>query len=329
MEINIPGLIPDPRSQEEKDKDYLHKEVAPMAVLLKWDRDISGAPQYSHRDQDGSGSCVAQSGAKAIETDRKEVISAHPIYARRPNVPLPGMYLQAAGAIIRNQGTTTEILDPSQMLDEGKMDLPVTVPTPINGYLYAFPNYKDIDEIATAIELYKHCLITFYGNGSEYNLAYKPVAIPNAPLNVAHCVCATYYFTDENGEKCLVIDDSWQTTKTRVFTETYFKARGTGAIYLIPPLPTPTPPKPIYHFTTPLLYGTMNNLGVKNLQDILKFENLFPLNVPSTGNYLQLTAKAVLQWQLKHQVDTPEILNSLQGRRVGEKTILKLNSLYN
>lgn len=326
MEFN-PGLIEDPRPQALKDKDYSHKEVAPMAVLLKWDRDISGAPKYSHRDQDGSGSCVAQSGAKALEVLRKEVISAHPIYSRRTNRPNAGMWLQDAGNIIRNMGTTTEVLDPSQMLDEGKMNLPVTVDTPIKSYLYAFPSYKNIDEIAQAIEVYGECFVTIYANGTEYNNAYKPVAIPNAELNVAHCLCATYYFTDENGEKCLVIDESWQSTKTRVFTETYFKIRGTGAMYLIPPTDAPVPSKPHYKFSVPLLFG-QSSYGIKELQDILKYENIFPLNIPSTAYFGNITSKAVLIWQKKHQVAPDSELDPLQGRRVGPKTIAKLNELY-
>lgn len=329
METIISGLIPDPRSQEEKDKDYQHKETAPMAVLLKWDRDITGWPKWSERDQDGSGSCVAQSGAKALEILRKgEIISAHPIYARRTNFPDPGMWLQDAGNIIKKLGTTTEALDPSQKMNEGEMNKSVAVPTPINGYLYSFPNYKDIDQIAQAIEIFGECWISIYAAGLEYNNAFKPVAIPNAELNIPHCICATYYFTDENGEKCLGIDESWQSTKRRVFTETYWKIRGTGAMYSIPPAIDPiVPKKPKYRFSVPLLYG-QTSYGIKMLQDILKYESLFPLNIESTGYYGAITAKGVIAWQRKHQVAPESELNTLQGKRVGMKTINKLNNLY-
>jgi hypothetical protein len=328
MEITQPGLIEDPRSELEKSQDYQHQEVAPMGVVLQWNRDISEAPTYSQRDQDGSGSCVSQGSAKGLETERKEVISAHPIYARRANAPGEGMWLQNAGDIVKKLGTTTEALDPSQKMTEQQMDAPVTLDTPINNYLYAFPNIKNIDEVAQAIELHGHCVVTVGCDGAEWTE--KPVYNGSNNLNFFHAICATYYFTDENGKKCLRIDESWGVNNPghRVLTEDFLLARGTGAMYFIPPVVPPTPVKPQFHFTVPLLFG-QNSYGIKELQDILKYESLFPINVPSTGYYGAITAKAVIAWQLKHEVDTPEVLNALKGQRVGLKTIAKLNSLYN
>ena len=86
-------------------------------------------------------------------------------------------------------------------------------------------------------------------------------------------------------------------------------------------------PKPKFTFQNVLLYG-QSNYSIKILQDILKYENLFPLNITSTGNYLQITAKAVLAWQRKHKVASESELSSLMGKRVGEKTIKALNSIY-
>lgn len=324
-----PGLVEDTRSPIDKEKDYLHEEVAPQAVVLQWNRGISGAPTYSIRNQNGSGSCVGQGIAKALEIITGKVQSAHPIYRRRRNFPNIGMWLQDGGDLVRHLGTTTESLDPSQNMTETQMNADITVETPLTLPIYILADYKDINSIATAIELYKHCVITINGNLEEYAYSGKPVVIPNSILNCAHCICAVYYFTDEHGEKCIVVDESWGPAMItrRVLTETYLKARGTGAMYFIPQSPI-TPQKPHYRFTEPLVYGTMNSLGVKNLQDILKFEGFFPTSLTSTGNYLEITRKGVLQWQLAHQVDTPEILISLQGRRVGSKTINALNLIY-
>lgn len=327
-ELKNPGLIEDTRSQELKDKDYSSKETMSMAISLKWNRDINGATNYSQRNQNGSGSCVAQSSAKALEILRKgEIISAHPIYARRANYPGFGMSLQDAGNIVKNLGTTTEELDPSQNMSEAQMNAPVTVQTPINGYLYAFPKFKDIDEIATAIEFYKHCKIAVGCNGGEWSE--KPVYNGEAP-NLFHDICATYYFTDEQGNKCLRIDESWGRNNTghRVLTETFLKLRCTGAMYHIPPIIPPTLQKPQFNFSVPLLYKD-NNYSVKMIQDILKYENLFPINISSTGYYGEITRKSVLAFQRKYQVAGEDELNSLNGKRVGLKTIAKLNSLYN
>jgi len=329
--LTPPGLVPDPRTEEAKAKDYQHSEVA-MAVPLQWARDISQAPTYSLRDQNGSGSCVAQATAKALETLRSEIESAHPTYFRRVNFPTMGMYLQNAGEIIKKQGTTSEALDPSQRLTEDQMNQPVTVQTPINGFLYAFVPVRDIDEIAQAIEVRKHCLITIAGTLKEYAYSDKPVPdLTATTLDCLHCICGVYYFTDEKGEKCILIDESWGPNhiRRRILTESYLKARGTGAMYYITPTDPPIIPKPHYYFTVALEFGMYGSLGVKYLQDILKYEGLFPANVASTGNYLEVTRKAVLAFQRKHQVASEEELIIVNGKRIGPKTIKVLNSLYN
>lgn len=326
--INLPGLIPDTRSLLDISKDYTHEEVAPQAVILKWNRGIEDCPIYSVRDQNGSGSCVSQAIAKALEIITGQVQSAHPIYRRRANFPNMGMYLQDGGNILRHLGTTAESLDPSQRMSELEMNKDIFVDTPLKETIYITADFKDIDTIATAIEVYKHCIITFNGNIDEYAPFEKPQVRMGSTLNCAHAICGIYYFTDENGEKCIVLDESWGAVHTRrIFTETYLKARATGAMYFIPLNPTPTP-KPKFNFTTPLSYG-QNNYSIKALQDILKYENLFPQNVASSGYYGEISRKAILQWQKAHQVANLSELEALQGRRVGEKTIKALNSIYN
>ena len=332
MEKNITsynGIAEDPRTPEQKAKDYPHSEVA-MAIPLSWNRGIEGAPVYSLRDQDGSSSCVAQASAKALEILTGTVQSAHPIYRERINYPDPGMYLADAGAIVKKFGTTTEVLDPSQNMSEEQMNRDVTVPTPLNNFVYAFPNVKDIDEVAQSIESRKNCDILFRGTIEEYANSEKPVVIPSTNLNCGHCICGVYYFTDENGVKCILADESWGPShiKRRILTEDYLRARGIGAMYFIPPATNPTIPKPKFNFTSVLLYG-QSNYSIKMLQDILKYEGLFPINIDSTGNYLTRTAKAVLAWQRLHKVASDTELDSLQGKRVGEKTIKALNLIYN
>ncbi len=330
MELTNPGLAEDVRSQIDKDKDYIHAEVAPQAILLKWNRGIEGAPIYSVRDQDGSGSCVSQAIAKALETITGVVQSAHPVYRRRANYPSLGMWLQDGGNIVRQLGTTSEVLDPSQRLNETQMNEDIFVETPLKEAIYITADFKDINAIATAIETQKHCVITFNGRMQEYAYTDKPTIIPGN-LDCAHAICGVYYFTDENGEKCILIDESWgpNNIRRRIITETYLKARGTGAMYFIPTPPLPGPQKPVYRFLAPLAYGDAGSLGVRMLQDVLKYEGLFPINVISSGYFGEITRKAVYNWQIKHNVAPMSELIALQGRRVGEKSLLVLNNLYN
>lgn len=326
-QFNLPGLVIDTRSDIDKEKDYVHEEVAPQAVPLKWNRGIEEWPKYSVRDQDGSSSCVGQAIAKALETITGVVESAHPIYRRRRNYPNLGMWLQDGGDIMRHLGTTTEAIDPSQKMSEQQMNADIFVQTPLTEMMYITADFKDIDTLATAIETQKHCIITINSDYQEWDNL-KPVVLPQ-PTTFGHAICATYYFTDEYGKKCLGIDESWglkQITQ-RVITEDFLIKRATGAMYFVPVIPVPSPPKPVFHFFNPLEYG-QTNYGIKNLQDILKYESLFPANIVSSGFYGEITRKAVLAFQIKHNVDTLDILNALQGRRVGPKTILALNMIY-
>ncbi len=330
MDLKNPGLVPDPRTELAKAKDYVHEEVS-GAVPLFWNRGIEGAPIYSLRDQDGSSSCVAQAIAKALEVNTGVVQSAHPIYRRRGNFADEGMWLQNGGEIIKNVGTTTELLDPSQKLSEDKMNADVTVQTPLKGYTYVTVNVKNIDQIAEAIETRKQCIITFGGTFNEYAYSEKPVAnLNDTNINCRHAICGVYYFTDTNGEKCILIDESWgpNNIRRRVLTESYLKARGTGAMYLIPPAAPQPPQKPHFNFTSTLKFG-QTNYSIKVLQDTLKYEGLFPQNVTSTGYYGPITAKFVLMWQKIHNVALPHELDALQGKSFGPKSIKVANGMYN
>lgn len=333
----ISGLLPDNRTVEEKSNDIQHSEIS-SAPVLNWNRDQSGAPKLSIRNQNGSGSCVAQATAKGHEAKSGVVASAHPIYARRMNTPGEGMYLYDAGNLINNKGTTTEQADPSQNMTEQQMDAPVTVQTPILEGLPVTVDHTSIDQIAQAIEMWKECKITLFFDLDEYAYATQPVS-NGKPATVGHCICATYYFTLPTGEKALWCEESWgpNNIRNRIITQSYLQARGTGAMYNLP-LGTPH-----YQFNNQLHFAItgyasngnpiydgamMNNQDVKALQDILKFEQILPTQIQSTGNYLQLTAQAVLKFQLKYQLDSPDTLNSLAGKRVGPKTLAKLNELY-
>ncbi len=329
MEKIYSGIIKDVRTSEQIALDYLHSEIA-AGVVLKWNRNMVEAPIYSIRNQDGSGSCVAQSVAKGLETLTGTIQSAHPIYARRINSPSVGMYLQNAGSILKHQGTTTEILDPSQNMNDVQMDVAINVPTPETDYLYIMINtFKNIDQIAEAIEMYKHCFITIDANYENYVNQEIPKVIPGASLNMEHCLTATYYFTSANGEKCLMVDESWgpDNLTKRIFTESYINAYATGAMYLIPLAEVSAPLVPQFTFSNPLHFGD-SNFSVKTLQDILKVEGFFPLSVASTGQYGNITRVGVLAWQKKHNIATPAEIEALNGMTVGPETIAALNVIY-
>lgn len=67
---------------------------------------------------------------------------------------------------------------------------------------------------------------------------------------------------------------------------------------------------------------------VKRLQDFLKTQSVFP-NIESTGVYGNITAKAVYLFQIKNNVAPINELDTLKGRRVGQKTLNKINEIIN
>jgi N-acetylmuramoyl-L-alanine amidase CwlA len=89
------------------------------------------------------------------------------------------------------------------------------------------------------------------------------------------------------------------------------------------PRPAPLPPKPKHTFAVrPYLKLGSRNAEVVALQDILKFEKMFPADQTSTGYYGQVTKKGVLLFQKKY------LKTDNDGVQVGPQTIAKLNSLY-
>ena len=330
MENINTGVIEDPRTPEEKAKDFQHSELA-GAVKINWvEKDPSTWRKYSIRNQDGSLSCVAQACAKALETNTGEVESAHPIYRSRSNYPSGGMWLQDAGNIVVKIGTTSEQADPSQNMGENQINTDIKVPSTVRSKMYISVNIQNIDQLAEAVEIAKHCPIIINGYWQEWTDV--PTVMPGTePFNFGHGICIVDY-TLWKGKKAVVIDDSWGKVTTlgsggqRVLTEDYLKARGTDAIYFIQIAPTDQKPK--HTFSKFLTYGMTNDPDVKALQQILAYEGLFPANL-DTGNYFNITASAVLKWQLKHNVASLAELNGLKGRRCGIKTIAMLNSLYN
>lgn len=308
------GVVDDPRPRVEKDKDFTHDELA-GAVILDW-KEKSEWKHYTQREQDGSLSCVGQSAAKAFEIIFGDVSSAHPIYRSRVNYPQGGMWLQNMGEIAKKVGTTTEAADPSQWMNETEMNRPITVPTPITveGYV-TITDPTNIDAIAEAIELFKHCHLLVHANKKEYE-KFIP-EYQGLPVNFGHGICAIDYFL-YNGKKAILIEDSTgsNTSKKgqRIFTEDFIKYRVDGAMYFL--LPKPTVPPPHVTFTPTLKYG-MVGPRVVELQDFLKSKGFFLSSVPSTGNFLKITKKSVIDFQ-KSRGLVPDGI-------VGPKTCAELN----
>jgi hypothetical protein len=370
----LSGALIDTRPEEEKEKDYQFGEIVAAANPVNWvEKPQSAWRKFPIFNQDGSGSCVAQTLAKLLgilywlKNKLYVHFSATHIYQRRSNKPSSGM----AGVDafnIASKGATLEELVPSQDMNDPQMD-GTEIPQYKQdvGSVFKIGNYvslpiKDIETIASIIQTTnKGVMVWFYFKGDEWTDT-PTVKYPDLNLYAGdtsrHSVTAVD-FTLYNGKKALIIEDSWGKlfglNGQRVITEDFFRVRNWFAAYPInfafddqvqpqpEPQPSPGPGKPKYTFTKPLVFIPWDsaknqpaNLALHEnqksdvvaLQNILKYEGHFPSNVASTGYYGSITAKAVYAFQVAHKVASLSELDSLRGRRVGEKTIKALNEIY-
>lgn len=357
-ETFMSGALFDTRSEEEKSEDYLFRETVVSINPVNWvEKPPSEWRKFPIFNQNGSGSCVAQTLAKLLgvlywlRNQYYVHFSATHIYQRRSNKPGGGMAGVDAFQIAQ-KGTTLEELVPSQGMTDAQMDA-VEIPQYKQdvGSVFKIPNYltvpiKDIDTIASIIQTTgKAVMVWFYFEYQEWT---DVPQIINTNLDLyAQATCrhsvAAVDFTLYQGKKALIIDESWgkgitQFQSQRVITEDFFKVRNWFAAYPInfqffdqtqpQPQPQPVDPKPRHHFDHVLVFGQTDDADVKSLQNILKYEGLFPKNIASTAYYGAITTKGVYDFQVKHKVASLAELNSLKGRRAGAKTIAMLNQLY-
>lgn len=342
------GAVIDTRPEAEKLKDYKFEELVASAEAVNW---IQKTPDQIRKfpiyDQNGSGSCVAQTEAKELGIIRWLIdnvyvhFSATDIYQRRFNRPEGGMNAVDARKIA-SQGTTLEILTPSQSMGDSAMDSAVVEPYKREvGKVFAVPNYveiapKDIDTIASIIQKTKKgVMVWFYFKYEEWGERPK-ILDTNLDLGGAstcrHSVTAVDFTLMPDGKKALVIEDSWGPYAgkggQRFVDEDFFKVRNWHSSYLLKfkfqDPSEPAPEKPIYTFNKDLQFNDTNG-DVVALQDILRYEGFFPLNSQSTGYFGAVTKKAVGQYQLKYGI---ALVSSAGYGRVGPKTRAHLNAKY-
>lgn len=363
------GALDDPRAPEEQAKNYSFAEIVGLANAnpVQWvEKQRPTGNQYELnaktwrkfpvRNQDGSGSCVAQTLAKLmgilayLRFGIFIVFSAGHIFMQRKNRPASGMWADDAYQIAQ-KGVTLEEFLPSMNKDDSALDsayiseLHKKMGLAISNYIWL--PVGDIEAVASVIQTTKKGVMNWHRFAVSEWLAVPKVLVQNPPN---HHSIAGVDFTLYEGEKAIVIDESWGDTfgfdGQRVLKESWYKARNTHASY---PMDfkfdgnVPTPPKE--KFLKTLIYIELDlktqeipahlvatheaqKADVVRLQDVLKKEGLMPSNIASTGLYQELTRKAVKAFQYKYAVAPALELEEVNGKRVGQKTLDKLNALY-
>jgi len=124
------------------------------------------------------------------------------------------------------------------------------------------------------------------------------------------------------------IEDSYKPSRKLLAADYNVSSVIKGVLYLKRLLDAPTPPvfvpaPPVFTFTA-MKFGDQGSHVVR-LQDFLKVKGFFPINTKSTGYYGQITANAVLKYQLANKLASPALLKSWRGYFVGPLTLPLLN----
>lgn len=335
------GALPDPRTQDEKDKDYKVQEVY-MAVPVMWtEKPKSEWRSFEIFNQDGSGSCVLQTCAKVLGVenyleDGKFVrYSARDGYSQRINKPGQGMWLQNGLEICYKRGLTLEQLMPSEgknetdmNLDEDRksIDIAFALDGKASAYVQAETTIIDFDTIAGVLQTGKAVALTATFNSGDWNTG-EVICKKNGTYG--HAITITD-FTLYKGEKALIFDNSWGEgwgfDGQGILRESQ-KDGITSWGYLLELKNdwqnAPERPKPIHFFAYDLKYGTRSDEN-GFLQLCLQYEQVFPYNIPSTGYFGGITARAVIDFCKKYLPN--KITN---GKLVDLEIRTELNKRYN
>ena len=216
------GCLPDTRTNEEKAKDW-HKQLA-TGISLNWiEKNFDEVSRFPVRDQDGSGSCVAQTLAlilgieNFLEEGRFVEFSAKDIYTRRSNKDTMGMMGVEALEIVRKYGCTLEAHIPSQKQNEVEMNsIDRKISDEEIAKIFRIKDYYQLpfilDQIATIMEsgrkngVAKPLMVWFMFPRKEWT-AIPELSGSNYDM-VHHSVTAVDYGM-LNGVKGIFIQDSW------------------------------------------------------------------------------------------------------------------------
>lgn len=331
-ELNSPGALLDTRTDTEKKKDYKFDEIVSAVEPVVWvEKPQAAWRKFPIFNQDGSGSCVAQTLRKLygvylwLKTGVWVDISGSHIYQRRVNKPSAGM----GGTdvfTIGQKGTTLNSFAPSDNMTDAQMDSVNVIPFmekigetfKLGQYIVVSPT--DIDTVASIIQKTgKAVMVWFYFKNDEWTntpTVKYPTLDVYAQSTARHSVAAVD-FCLVNGKKALIIDDSWGLAYAmngqRIITEDFFIKRNFFAAHFqnfafedsLPP-----ESKPRYTGST------------VSLQDCLRHYGTFPSNVESTGVMGSITWKAVRDFQVKEGLH-PTGINNL-----GPLTTARLKLLY-
>lgn len=328
----------DDRTPEEKAEDISQEEFVASANPVDWrEKKDSDWRSFPTLNQFFTFKCVAFTTAKLaminfwLKTQVFLHFSPNSIYKFRVNQDSGGMVGDDAFNIWKDKGISLEAVCKSNQIQEAdSFEVSRFAKEVAKGFILGDKitiTNGDFDRVCSTIQTTgKGVMVWFYFTSREWSQLY-PKVMDNITLaqGLKHSVTALDCGLI-NGTEYIKIEDSahFGGLNVRYISREFFTARNFLAKYPMNFNYEEAEVKPQIIITDTLTRGMMNNAQVKNMQDLLKGLGYFPINIDSTGNYLQVTVQSVYNWQLANG-----IADSSKGTIFGSKSLDKMKELIN
>ena len=339
------GAIGDPRGQEEKEKDFLHEELA-TAIPIEF-KEKTEWKSYPARSQTYTLECVAYSTTKHLainnipEFGEYKELDPDFFYYYRFNKPGGGMAWEDSMKIATKKGAPKVSRPLRKRESDPELEPTVEmVKEALDAVGKSFIRLQNItmQSVAQAIETQGSCLLWFWFDEKGTEWWREQPVIKFASLGTydegatRHAVIATDYGILDDKEVILIEDSAGNKSALEGqnrFIDKKFLNRCFIAGYVIDSkiLDYTQPIRPKFTFTRVLKVGSTGH-DVKALQKILVYEDCMTIKEP-TEYFGGMTRAGVVKLQEKY---TGEILKPLGLSKgtglVGKATITWLNKKY-
>lgn len=337
------GALEDTRPQKERDKDYDDKELASAPGVVPFKHKKINRLLKSVYSQEYTSSCVPHAFLTQLEYEgivlpKPDGLSQLLTYRKRQNYPHPGSNAVDIYERIK-EGQTKNVMAPvrPKHTEKDANGLPYLKGEQlIPSFLYF--TITDYKKIPGYVSSGKAITIFIYASEEEWRKEYVTidgaVNFHTAPVRHAVCLVPDGDF-QENGHNWLTVHDSagFGGRHLRYIREDFLMGRCYYASKVYKGTALPTPEPPVMVLPTEPCEFKQSSKAVQNLQAyLIKHNYLEPIY--QTGYFGNLTAKALLEWQLVNAnkfnyVRPVRELLSLEGKYFGKMSIEVIKTLEN